>query len=57
MLDANLKTQLKAYLERVVRPIQITASVNDSSKSRDMMELLQELQDLSPRISVSTDSH
>ncbi|MCB8880917.1 alkyl hydroperoxide reductase subunit F [Acidisoma cellulosilytica] len=56
MLDANLKTQLKAYLERVVRPIQIKASVNDSPKSRDMMELLHELQEASSKISLS-ESH
>lgn len=56
MLDANLKTQLKAYLERAVRPIQITASVNDSPKSREMMELLHELQEASAKISVS-ESH
>lgn len=56
MLDANLKTQLKAYLERAVRPIQITASINDSPKSREMMELLHELQEASAKISVS-ESH
>ena len=27
MLDANLKAQLKAYLERVKRPFEITASL------------------------------
>jgi alkyl hydroperoxide reductase subunit F len=53
VLDANLKTQLKAYLERVVRPIQITATVNDSPKSREMMELLHELQEASSKISLS----
>ncbi|WP_338663726.1 alkyl hydroperoxide reductase subunit F [Pararoseomonas sp. SCSIO 73927] len=53
MLDANLKTQLKAYLERAVRPIHITASVNDSPKSREMMELLSDIQAASSRISVT----
>ena len=53
MLDANLKTQLKAYLERAVRPIQITAAVNDSPKSKDMMELLRELQEASSKITVT----
>ncbi|MBP0447073.1 alkyl hydroperoxide reductase subunit F [Roseomonas sp. SSH11] len=52
MLDANLKTQLKAYLERVVRRIQITASVNDSPKSKEMLELLHDVQSVSSRISV-----
>ncbi|MCR0981624.1 alkyl hydroperoxide reductase subunit F [Roseomonas populi] len=53
MLDANLKTQLKAYLERAVRPIQITASVNDSPKSREMMELLSDIQAASGKITVT----
>ena len=30
MLDANLKTQLQAYLEKAVRPIHITAFLVDS---------------------------
>nr|WP_245214340.1 alkyl hydroperoxide reductase subunit F [Pararoseomonas indoligenes] len=52
-MDANLKTQLKAYLERAVRPIQITASVNDSPKSREMMELLADIQAASDKITVT----
>ena len=31
MLDANLKAQLKAYLERVKLPFVITASLDDSA--------------------------
>ena len=53
MLDDNLKTQLKAYLEKVVRPIEITASVNDSAKSREMMTLLNALVELSGKITVT----
>ncbi|WP_313760303.1 alkyl hydroperoxide reductase subunit F [Rhizobium sp.] len=52
MLDDNLKSQLKGYLERVVRPIAINASVNDSAKSKEMSELLAELVALSDKISV-----
>ncbi|HBK45201.1 MAG TPA: alkyl hydroperoxide reductase subunit F [Xanthomonadaceae bacterium] len=52
MLDANLQTQLKAYLEKVTRPIQINASVDDSDKSREMMELLNELAGLSDKITL-----
>ena len=52
MLDADLKTQLKAYLERVVRPIHITASVDDGAKSREMLDLLEDLVLLSDRISL-----
>ncbi|PPV08648.1 alkyl hydroperoxide reductase [Xanthomonas bromi] len=52
MLDANLKTQLTAYLERVTRPIQINSSIDDSPGSREMLELLEELVLLSDKISL-----
>ena len=52
MLDATLKTQLKAYLEKVVRPIDIMASLDDSEKSREMEELLGEIVLLSDKISL-----
>ncbi len=44
MLDANLQSQLKTYLERVTRPIQITAHADDGAKSQEMLELLQTLE-------------
>jgi alkyl hydroperoxide reductase subunit F len=53
MLDANLKTQLKAYLEKVVAPIEIVASLDDSDKSREMRALLQDIAALSTRITLS----
>jgi alkyl hydroperoxide reductase subunit F len=52
MLDANLKTQLKTYLEKVTRPIEIVASLDDSAKSAEMNELLEEITSLSERISL-----
>src|SRR5471030_2039405 len=52
MLDATLKTQLKAYLEKVVQPIEIVASLDDSAKAREMQELLQEITLLSDRITL-----
>jgi alkyl hydroperoxide reductase subunit F len=52
MLDDSLKIQLKAYLEKVVRPIEIVASLDDSAKSREMEELLGELVLLSDRITL-----
>lgn len=54
MLDANLKTQLKAYLERLVRPVVITAYSGDTPKAREMDELLGEIAVLSDKISVVT---
>ncbi|MGX5730684.1 alkyl hydroperoxide reductase subunit F [Pseudoxanthomonas beigongshangi] len=53
MLDANLKTQLKAYLEKVTRPIVITASLDDSESSKELQALLADLVSLSDRISVT----
>ncbi len=47
MLDAKLKTQLKAYLERITQPIEIVASLDDGAKSKEMRALLQEIADLS----------
>ncbi len=52
MLDATLKTQLKAYLEKVVQPIEIVASLDDSAKSREMQDLLQDIVLLSDKISL-----
>ncbi|PPT58681.1 alkyl hydroperoxide reductase subunit F [Xanthomonas arboricola] len=52
MLDANLKTQLTAYLERVTRPIQINASIDKSAGSREMLDLLEDLVLLSDKISL-----
>jgi len=56
MLDANLKTQLKAYLEKVVQPIEIVASLDDSAKAREMQELLADIEGLSDKITVVEDT-
>jgi alkyl hydroperoxide reductase subunit F len=52
MLDGNLKTQLKGYLERISQPVQIAASVDDSDKSREMLELLADIGSLSELIKI-----
>ena len=53
MLDANLKTQLQAYLEKAVRPIHITAFLDDSDASAELQSLLRDLKEVSDRISVT----
>ncbi|AVZ78481.1 alkyl hydroperoxide reductase subunit F [Zoogloeaceae bacteirum Par-f-2] len=52
MLDANIKTQLKAYLERVTQPIEIVASLDDSPKSHEMLELLHDVVEQSKLITL-----
>ncbi len=53
MLDADLKTQLKAYLEKVTHPIELVASIDDSAKSQELSELLEDIASLSDHVSVS----
>ena len=53
MLDANIKTQLKAYLERVTQPIEIVASLDDGPKSQEMRELLNDVAEQSALITLS----
>ncbi|WP_298924468.1 alkyl hydroperoxide reductase subunit F [uncultured Ramlibacter sp.] len=53
MLDTNLKAQLSAYLQRISQPVEIVASLDDSSDSADMRALLQDIADASPLMKVS----
>lgn len=53
MLDTTMKTQLKAYLERVVRPIEITAHVDDGARSAEMLELIADIAAQSDKITVT----
>ncbi|MGZ5196101.1 MAG: alkyl hydroperoxide reductase subunit F [Ramlibacter sp.] len=52
MLDASLKEQLQAYLQRVVAPIELVASLDDSPKAGEMKELLHEIAALTDKITV-----
>jgi len=52
MLDAKLQTQLKAYLERLQRPVELVATLDDSPTSQSLRELLHEIRSLSGQISV-----
>jgi alkyl hydroperoxide reductase subunit F len=55
MLDANLKAQLKAYLERVKLPFEIAASLDDSAAAREMHSLLDDIVGLTDKITLRTD--
>ena len=55
MLDANLKAQLKTYLERVKLPFEIVATLDDSASGREMHGLLQDIVGLTDKITLRTD--
>ena len=57
MLDATLKKQSQAYLEKVVQPIELVASLDDSPKAREMDELLREIAELSNKITVRQEAN
>lgn len=48
MLDAGLKEQLKAYLEKITQPIALIASLDEGEKSTELRELLSQIAELSP---------
>ncbi len=52
MLDNDLKTQLKGYLERLQRPVAIIASVDDGDSSKEMLELLEDIRSQSDLVTV-----
>ena len=52
MLDSNLKTQLKGYLERISLPVEIVASLDDSAKSGEMLALLNDIESASDLITI-----
>lgn len=52
MLDETLKGQLKAYLERLTKPVELVASLDDSEGARQMKELLTEIEALSDKITL-----
>ena len=56
MLDANLQAQLKAYLERLQRPVELVATLDDSATARELRELLHEIRALSDKITVVEDN-
>ena len=54
MLDATIKAQLKAYLERLQRPIELVASLDDSAKGQELRGLLTDIAELSDKVALRT---
>lgn len=50
MLGSTLKAQLDIYLEKLVRPITITVNMDDSAKSKELLELATEVAEMSKKI-------
>ena len=51
MLDANMKAQLKTLLERINENVELVAFVDDSSTSAEVLELVEEIAELSDHVS------
>ncbi|WP_111657520.1 alkyl hydroperoxide reductase subunit F [Isoalcanivorax indicus] len=54
MLDANLKAQMQAYMDRIEQPLELVASVDDGSKSQELLDLLREIEGMSDKITLNT---
>ena len=52
MLDADLKAQLAAYMEKLQQPIELVASLDDNDASRELGELLRDIASTSTKISL-----
>src|SRR5690554_245937 len=52
MLDDNLKTQLRVYMERLVNPIELVAYADDSENAKKTLALLDDIVPLSDKITL-----
>jgi NADH-dependent peroxiredoxin subunit F len=57
MLDASLQTQLRAYLSKLRRPIELIASLDERAASQEMRDLLDDIVSLSEMITVRHDGN
>ncbi|GAB3731402.1 alkyl hydroperoxide reductase subunit F [Luteimonas pelagia] len=55
ILDTETRAQLQAYLEKVVQPIELVASLDDGDKSRELDALLQAIAGMSAHIAYRRD--
>ncbi|MCW2254786.1 alkyl hydroperoxide reductase subunit F [Providencia alcalifaciens] len=52
MLDNNMQAQLKAYLEKLTKPVELVANLDGSDKSNEIKQLLNQIAKLSDKITV-----
>ena len=55
MLDTDIKAQLKEYLKKLLKPIELVASLDDTQKSAEMRGLLTDIAELSDKVSLRED--
>ena len=56
MLDNNLKSQLAAYLEKLTKPVELIATLDDSAKSAEIRALLTDIASLSAQVTFKEDN-
>lgn len=56
MLDSNMKSQLKIYLEKLIQPVELIATLDESEKSAEINALLQDISTLSDKITFIKDN-
>ncbi|MFV0372164.1 MAG: alkyl hydroperoxide reductase subunit F [Azonexus sp.] len=57
MLEADIKAQLTAYLERLQRPIELVAALGDDARSQEMRELLADIVSCSNKVSLREETN
>jgi len=55
MLDDSIKSQLTSHFTHIKQPFVITASLNESEQSQEMLALLQDIAGLTDKITLRTD--
>jgi alkyl hydroperoxide reductase subunit F len=55
MLDETLQSQLRAYLTKIVQPVELIASLDESQGAQDMRTLLETIASLTDNVSVRLD--
>ena len=57
MLDDKVKEQLRAYFTKLAHPVILSASIDASSESQKMLDLLNDLRSITPQITLKNDGN
>jgi len=53
MLDTNLKNQLQTYLQNLKSPVELVRFLDESEKSKELSELVEQIAELSPLVTIA----